>query len=70
MLTVAQCFSTLIASGNGKDDDGIDKLEIFKDGFEKNKIKSSKLSLEIASRIDYLYSDISDHYFVDDLVMK
>jgi len=83
MLTVVQCFSTLIASGNGKrcgelrnilfnvlsskDEDGIKKLDIFKDDFEKNKIKSSKISSEIAQNIDYLYSDIDDHFFVNDL---
>ncbi len=84
MLTVAQCFSTLIASGNGKrcselksilsnillskDEDGINKLDMFKDGFEKNQTKASKLYSEIAYSIDHLYSDVDDHYFVGDLV--
>lgn len=83
MLTVAQCFSTLIASGNGKrcnelrsilystllskDEDGITKLDIFKDGFDKDHLKASKLSSEIAYKIDHLYMDIDDYFFVNDL---
>jgi hypothetical protein len=83
MLTVSKCFSTLIASGNGKrcselrsilsdvlsstDENGISKTLIFKSKSSNFKHKASKISSEIASKIDHLYFDIDDYYFVNDL---
>lgn len=83
MLTVSKCFSTLIASGHGKrcnelrgilgnillskDEDGISKITIFKSSSEKDKVKASKISSEIAKSINYLYDDIADFYFINDL---
>ncbi len=79
MLTITRCFSTLIASGNGKrcielrnilhetllakDINGQIKSVVFKNNTDKNAI-----SVEVAGKIDHLYSDIDDYFFVNDLV--
>ncbi len=83
MLTITRCFSTLIASGNGKrckelssilsntllskDEDGVLKSLIFKSDHDKYKQKNSQISSEIALKINHLYDDIDDFYFVNDL---
>ena len=82
MLTITRCFSTLIASGNGKrcielrnilhetllakDINGQIKSVVFKNNTDKNAI--CNISVEVASKIDHLYSDIDDYFFINDLV--